>query len=86
MKKLYITLTVILYSCGGGGGSSSEPNVIQNSPPSIDNNTFTYEAIENQTQAFAINASDPVLISLDLLPLIKPPTKDVNNCFVSEKK
>ena len=59
MKKLYITLTVILYSCGGGGGSSSEPNVIQNSPPSIDNNTFTYEAIENQTQAFAINASDP---------------------------
>ena len=59
MKKLYITLTVILYSCGGGGGSSSEPNVIQNSPPSINNNTFTYEAIENQTQAFAINASDP---------------------------
>ena len=58
MKKLYITLTVILYSCGGGG-SSSEPNVIQNSPPSINNNTFTYEAIENQTQAFAINASDP---------------------------
>lgn len=59
MKKLYITLTVILYSCGGGGGSSSEPNVIQNSPPSINNNTFTYEAIENQTQAFSINASDP---------------------------
>ena len=59
MKKLYITLTVILFSCGGGGGSSSEPNVIQNSPPSINNNTFTYEAIENQTQAFAINASDP---------------------------
>ena len=59
MKKLYITLAVILYSCGGGGGSSSEPNVIQNSPPSINNNTFTYEAIENQTQAFAINASDP---------------------------
>ncbi len=59
MKKLYITLTVILYSCGGGGGSSSEPNVIQNSPPSINNNTFTYEVIENQTQAFAINASDP---------------------------
>ena len=25
----------------------------------INNNTFTYEAIENQTQAFAINASDP---------------------------
>ena len=22
MKKLYITLTVILYSCGGGGGSN----------------------------------------------------------------
>tara|TARA_B100001989_G_scaffold237980_1_gene201022 strand:- start:2338 stop:3606 length:1269 start_codon:yes stop_codon:yes gene_type:complete len=59
MKKLYITLTVILYSCGGGGGSSSEPNEIQNSPPSINNNTFTYEAIENQIQAFAINASDP---------------------------
>ena len=59
MKKLYITLTVILYSCGGGGGSSSETNIIQNSPPSINNNTFTYEAIENQTQAFAINASDP---------------------------
>ena len=26
---------------------------------SINNNTFTYEAIENQTQAFSINASDP---------------------------
>ena len=38
------------------------------------------------SSASTINASDPVLIRLDLLPLIKPPIKDVNNCFVSEKK
>ena len=59
MKKTYIVFSFILYSCGGGGGSGAESIEIQNNPPSINNSTFTYQAMENQTEAFFVSASDP---------------------------
>ena len=59
MKKLSIILSIILSSCGGGGGGGTDSNEIQNNPPSINNSNFTYDVVENQTQAFSVNASDP---------------------------
>ena len=59
MKKLPIILSIILSSCGGGGGGGTDSNEIQNNPPSINNSNFTYDVVENQTQAFSVNASDP---------------------------
>ena len=59
MKKLYIILSIILSSCGGGGGGGTDSNEIQNNPPTINNSNFTYDVVENQTQAFSVNASDP---------------------------
>lgn len=59
MKKLSIILSIILSSCGGGGGGGTDSNEIQNNPPTINNSNFTYDVVENQTQAFSVNASDP---------------------------
>ena len=59
MKKLSIILSIILSSCGGGGGGGTDSNEIQNNPPTINNSNFTYDVLENQTQAFSVNASDP---------------------------
>ena len=59
MKKLSIILSIILSSCGGGGGGGTDLNEIQNNPPTINNSNFTYDVVENQTQAFSVNASDP---------------------------
>ena len=59
MKKLPIILSIILSSCGGGGGGGTDSNEIQNNPPTINNSNFTYDVVENQTQAFSVNASDP---------------------------
>ena len=59
MKKLSIILSIILSSCGGGGGGGTDSNEIQNNPPTINNSKFTYDVVENQTQAFSGNASDP---------------------------
>ena len=59
MKKTYIILSVVLYGCGGGSGGGAGSIEIQNNPPSINNNIFTYQAMENQTEAFSVSASDP---------------------------
>ena len=59
MKKTYIILSVVLYGCGGGSGDGAGSIEIQNNPPSINNNIFTYQAMENQTEAFSVSASDP---------------------------
>ena len=59
MKKLPIILSIILSSCGGGGGGGTDSNEIQNNPPTINNSNYTYDVVENQTQAFSVNASDP---------------------------
>ena len=59
MKKLSIILSIILSSCGGGGGGGTDSNEIQNNPPTINNSNFTYDVVENQIQAFSVNASDP---------------------------
>lgn len=59
MKKTYIILSVVLYGCGSGSGDGAGSIEIQNNPPSINNNIFTYQAMENQTEAFSVSASDP---------------------------
>ena len=59
MKKNYFIISIFfLFSCGGGGGSETI-EISQNNPPSITNNVFTYDVIENQSDAFSIQASDP---------------------------
>ena len=58
MKKLSIILSIILSSCGGGGGGGTDLNEIQNNHHNINNSNFTYDVVENQTQAFSVNASD----------------------------
>ena len=59
MKKNYFIISIFfLFSCGGGGGSETI-EISQNNPPSITNNVFTYNVIENQSDAFSIQASDP---------------------------
>ena len=58
MKKIYLFLFIFfIASCGGGGGGGEE--IPQNSPPAITNNVFIINVLENQTLAFALQATDP---------------------------
>ena len=59
MKHTYLILSIFfIYSCGGGGSGGSEP-ASQNSPPTINNNIFIFNVLENQNLAFVLQASDP---------------------------
>ena len=59
MKHTYLILSIFfIYSCGGGGSGGSEP-ASQNSPPTINNNVFIFNVLENQNLAFVLQASDP---------------------------
>ena len=66
-KIIYLFTTIfILASCGGGGGSSNNSNSSNtgsgygnnNNAPEITNTNANISAIENQTSAFTVTASD----------------------------
>ena len=65
-KKFILPLGIfVIASCGGGGGgggSSSDGGgygETSNNPPNITNTDFNVSAVENQTAAFTVTASDP---------------------------
>lgn len=51
--------TFILSSCGGGGGGGSDDLSENNLPPSINNTSNTFNVMENQINAFTVEANDP---------------------------
>jgi len=59
-----ILATVIIAACGGGGGGGTDyggggsGGGYGNNPPTITNASSVYSAIENQTAAFTVTASD----------------------------
>ena len=60
-----ILATAILTACGGGGGGGGSDyggggggGGYGNNPPTITNSTSVYSAVENQTAAFTVTASD----------------------------
>ena len=59
-----ILASAILTACGGGGGGGGSDygggggGGYGNNPPTITNSTSVYSAVENQTAAFAVTASD----------------------------
>ena len=60
-----ILATAILAACGGGGGGGSDyggggggGGGYGNNPPTITNSTSSYSAVENQTGAFLVTATD----------------------------
>ena len=48
MNKIYLFLFLVLLSACGGGGGGGSVEVIQNGPPTITNNTFTFSVLEDQ--------------------------------------
>ena len=48
MNKIYLFLFLVLLSACGGGGGGGSVEVIQNGPPTITNNTFTFSVLEYQ--------------------------------------
>ena len=62
--SIIILATTILAACGGGGGGGSDygggggGGGYGNNPPTITNSTSVYSAVENQTAAFTVTASD----------------------------
>lgn len=59
----FLTTIFILVSCGGGGGNSSNKNTApgygnNNYAPQITNSSANLSAVENQTSAFTVTASD----------------------------
>ena len=63
-KIIYFLTTIfILVSCGGGGGNSNNSNTSpgygnNNYAPQITNSSANVSAVENQTSAFTVTASD----------------------------
>ena len=67
LKSIIIIFPLLLISCGGGGGGGSDsstppgsggtPQPI-NTAPTINNTTNSFTVIENQTNAFSVEASD----------------------------
>ena len=59
-----ILATAILAACGGGGGGGDgdygggNGGGYGNNPPTITNSTSSYSAVENQTGAFLVTATD----------------------------
>ena len=49
---LVVIATITIAACGGGGGGYG------NNPPTITNSTSSYSAVENQTGAFLVTATD----------------------------
>jgi plastocyanin len=63
--SLAVLATTILAACGGGGGGGGGDyggggggGGYGNNPPTITNSTSTYSAVENQTGAFLVTATD----------------------------
>ena len=63
--SLAVLATAILASCGGGGGGGGSDyggggggGGYGNNPPTITNSTSSYSAVENQTGAFLVTATD----------------------------
>ena len=52
---LVVIATITIAACGGGGGGGGGYG---NNPPTITNSTSSYSAVENQTGAFLVTATD----------------------------
>ena len=63
---LFVTATITIAACGGGGsgggsdygGGGGGGGGYGNNPPTITNSTSSYSAVENQTGAFLVTATD----------------------------
>ena len=63
---LVVIATITIAACGGGGGGGGSDygggggggGGYGNNPPTITNSTSSYSAVENQTGAFLVTASD----------------------------
>ena len=58
MRFSIIFISLALISCGGGGSGDAPMPTPTNQAPTITNSFSTYEADENQTDAFTVTASD----------------------------